>query len=98
MIEHSTTKLMMQQMGFNDKWISWTSSILGSASTSVLLNGVPGKNLVCKRGVRQGDHLSPLLFVMATDLLECIINKANDLGLLQLPIPANDGAVSHPVF
>jgi hypothetical protein len=54
MIEHPAIKLMMQQMGFNDKWISWTSSILGSASTSVLLNGVPGKNLVCKRGVWQG--------------------------------------------
>jgi hypothetical protein len=52
MIEHSAITQMMHQLGFNDKWISWTSSILGSASTSVLLNGVPGKNLSCKRGVR----------------------------------------------
>jgi hypothetical protein len=92
MIEHSAIKLMMHQLGFNDDWISWTSSILDSASTSVLLNGVPGKNLVCKRGVRQGDPMPPLLFVMAAELLQCIINKAHDLGLLHLPIPSNDRA------
>jgi hypothetical protein len=97
MIEHSAIKLMMQQMGFNEKWISWTSSILGSASTSVLLNGVPGKNLVCKRDVRQGDPMSPSLFVMVVDLLQCIINKAHELGLLQLPIPSND-RVGFPVI
>jgi hypothetical protein len=37
-------------------------SIQQSASTSLLLNGVPGKKIICKRGVRQGDPLSPLLF------------------------------------
>jgi hypothetical protein len=36
--------------------------------------------------------MSPLLFVLATDLLQCIINKAHDQGLLQLPIPSNDRA------
>jgi hypothetical protein len=42
----------------------------------VLLNGVPGKVFHCKRGVRQGDPLSPLLFVLAADLLQSVINKA----------------------
>jgi hypothetical protein len=92
MIEHSAIRLMMHQLGFNEKWISWTSSILNLASTSVLLNGVPGKNLACERGVRKGDPMSPLLFVMAVDLLQYIINKAYDLGPLQLPIPSNDRA------
>jgi len=59
----------------------------------VLLNGVPGKTFHCKRGVRQGDPLFPLLFVLAADFLQSMINKAKDMGLLQLPIPtgtAND--------
>ena len=51
------------------------------------MNGVPGKTFHCKRGVRQGDPLSPLLFVLAADLLQSIINRAKDLGLIQLPIP-----------
>jgi hypothetical protein len=96
MIEHSAIIQMMHQLGFNEKWISWATSILSSTSTLVLLNGVPGKNLTYKRGVRHMDPLSPLLFVLATDL-QCIINKAHDQGLLQLSIPSND-RVGFPII
>jgi len=54
----------------------------------ILLNGVPGKTFHCKRGVRKGDPLSPLLIVLAADLLQAILNKAAQLNLLSLPIAA----------
>lgn len=85
-VEYSAITQMMQQLGFTDKWITWVSSILKSATTSILLNGVPGNTIQCKRGVRQGDPLSPLLFVLATDLLQGIINKACHMGLLTPPL------------
>ena len=37
--------------------------------------------------VRQGDPLSPLLYVLASDLLQSMINNARVQGLLNLPIP-----------
>nr|ABA96981.1 retrotransposon protein, putative, LINE subclass [Oryza sativa Japonica Group] len=56
--------------------------------SNVLLNGVPGKFFKCKRGVRQSDPLSPLLFALGADHLQAIINKAHQRGLLAMPIPA----------
>lgn len=53
----------------------------------MLLNGVPRKFFRCKRGVRQGDPLSPLLFVLAAELLQVLINKASSMNLLKAPIP-----------
>lgn len=38
------------------------------------------------RGVRQGDPLSPLLFALGADLLQSVINKAHQRGVLSLPI------------
>jgi retron-type reverse transcriptase len=80
-IEHATIWKMMERLGFNPIWINWVQRILDSGSTSVLLNGVPRKQFQCIRGVRQGDPLSPLLFVLAADLLQCIVNKAHNEGL-----------------
>ena len=61
--------------------------------SSFLLNGVPGRKFQCKCGVRQGDPLSPLIFVLAADLLQAAVNDAFARGLIDLPIPCNrDGA------
>lgn len=55
----------------------------------MLLNGIPGKTVHCRRGVRQGGPLSPLLFVLAADLLQSILNQVKDRGIVNLPIELN---------
>lgn len=77
----------MVHLGLPDRWIQWVQNILSSGSSAVLLNGVPGKFFKCKRGVQQGDPLSPLLFVLAAELLQVLINKAASMNFLRKPIP-----------
>jgi hypothetical protein len=60
-------------------------------SSQVLLNEVPGKSLKCKRGVRQRDHLLPLLFVLAADMLHLVVNKAYTQDLLKHPLSRDYG-------
>ena len=64
--------------------------MLSSATSSILLNGVPGKHSKCKCGVKQGDPISPLLFVIAADLLQTMINDLLNHGLLSLPLATHD--------
>jgi len=91
-IEHEVILEIMKHKGFGDRWLQWMKMIFNSGTSSILLNGIPGKVFHCQRGVRQGYPLSPLLFVLAADLLQSIVNKAKDRGLLRLPIPQRAGS------
>jgi hypothetical protein len=96
-IEHEVILQVLHHKGFPEKWISWIKLLLGSGSSCVLLNGVPGKHFNCKRGVRQGDPLSPLLFALAADLLQSIINRAWQLGVLKHPVSEEFGG-DYPII
>ena len=86
-VEYKSMLIIMEALGFPARWRQWMSNILGSATSSILLNGVPGKSFSCKRGVSQGDPLSPLLCVLVGGLLQSVINGAYRLNLLKAPIP-----------
>ena len=58
-IEHNAILKILDAKGFGSRWIKWIDLILKSGTSAVMLNGVPGKFFYCKRGVRQGDPLSP---------------------------------------
>jgi hypothetical protein len=57
-----------------------------TAKTAILLNGNPGPWIPIKRGLRQGDPLSPLLFIIMVDVLQQIIKKFSCEGLLKHPV------------
>lgn len=76
----------LQAHGFSSRWCGWIESLLSTASSRILLNGhqqPPSKHL---RGVRQGDSLSPMLFIIAMDILHRLFQKASD-GVLRKVMP-----------
>lgn len=74
---------VLAHMGFSTRWRDWISMILTNCSSCILLNGVPGLSIVHERGLRQGDPLSPMLFILVMEVLNCLVQKAADVGLLR---------------
>lgn len=97
MVEHEVILQMFLHKGFFSKWVDWMRCIVTSESSSVLLNGIPGRSFQCKRGVRQGDPLSPLLFVMVADLLHSVVNQAAHNNVLSHPLGGNFGG-DYPII
>jgi hypothetical protein len=65
--------------GFPSLWCDWMDAIFCSSKSAVLLNGIPGKWINCKRGLRQGDPLSPYLFLIVADVLQQMIKQDDQL-------------------
>jgi hypothetical protein len=91
-VEHHAIMEILKYKSFGSKWQHWIDMILKYGTSSILLNGVPRKVFHCRRGVRQGDPLSPLLFVLAADLLQSIVNPATQRGVLSLPLLERRGS------
>jgi hypothetical protein len=65
-----------------DKNEDWISALWCTSSSSVLLNEDTGKTILNCRGVKQGDPLSQMLFMMAMKPLHMLFRKAQEVGLL----------------
>lgn len=64
------------ERGFSDLWVKWMSDILSSSKSVVLVNGCPGPWISCKQGLRQGDPISPYLFLLVAETLQCMIKAS----------------------
>ena len=73
---------VLQKMGFGAKWLGWLWSCLSSAKFSILVNGVPAGFFPSTKGLRQGDPLSPYLFVMGMEVLDVLVRRAVEGGYL----------------
>ena len=71
---------IMRKMGFRERWINLVMGCVKTVSYSVLVNGEPCGTIFPTRGIRQGDPLSPFLFLLCTEGLNGLIKKADLQG------------------
>ncbi|XP_028089573.1 uncharacterized protein LOC114289924 [Camellia sinensis] len=90
---------MMRNFGFGEQWISWMKTCISTAKISVLVNGAPTKEFQPQKGLRQGDLLSPFLFIIAAEALNLLLGRATEKGLFQGAIVGSQKlSVSHLQF
>jgi len=84
--------------GFAPPWVRWVMSLLSSSFFSVLINGIPSPTFRPSRGIRQGDPLSPFLFIIMAEGLGRSIHLALQSHLLKGLSFYNSPTFSHQQF
>lgn len=72
-IEWFCLERIMEKLGFHDRWISLMMMCIKSVSYSMLLNGEPKGLIHPTRGIRQGDPISPYLFLLCGEGLSAML-------------------------
>lgn len=89
---------VLTAFGFAAPWIRWVMSLISSSFFSILINDIPSSTFHPSRGIRQGDPLSPFLFVIMAEGLGRSIKIAQQSQLLKGLSFHNSPAFTHQQF
>lgn len=73
----------MKLLNFPDIWNKWIKECISTASTNVLVNGSSSGEFQPERGIRQGNPLSPFLFLIAAEGLNLLVRNATREGKIR---------------
>ena len=89
----------MLKMGLPDQWVNLAIETMSTASYSMFINGEPKGLIKPTRGIKQGDPLSPYLFLFCAKGLSSMIRKAMTTNKLKGIQSCRDGVcISHLLF
>jgi hypothetical protein len=74
---------MMRKLGFDERWINRIMLCISTVSYQVRVNGSLTDVITPQRGLRQGDPLSPYLFLLCSEGFSSLLNKAEEEGVLE---------------
>ena len=89
----------MEKLGFHSKWVQLIMACITTAHFSVIVNGNPTGYILPSRGLRQGDPLSPYLFLFCAEGLTTLFRKAEIEGIIRGVAASRGGpCISHLLF
>eukprot|EP00253_Pinus_taeda_P033036 PITA_33036 len=92
-------KKVLIAFGFDHNWVRWVMALVTSSNFSILVNGSPSKIFSPSRGLRQGDPLSPFLFILMMEGLGSSIKHAKETCKIKgLQLSENGQALTHQQF
>jgi hypothetical protein len=74
---------LLEHMGFGFKWRTWIRTCISTVRFSIMVNGLPFGFFGSSRGLRQGDSLSPLLFLLVVEVLGQLLRRTEEAGLIR---------------
>ena len=85
----------LRMKGFSEEWCTWIRNFVTGGSVAINVNNNIGHYFQKKKGLRQGDPLSPILFNIVADMLAVLIDRAKLDGQVEGVIPhLVDGGLS----
>uniref|UniRef100_A0A803PZ98 Reverse transcriptase domain-containing protein n=1 Tax=Cannabis sativa TaxID=3483 RepID=A0A803PZ98_CANSA len=98
-VEWNFIEAMMGHLGYDSQWITKIMNCVKSVSFSILINGSIKGSFLPERGLRQGDPLSPFLFLLCSEGLSCLIFEAERVGRIHgLRFGTMEQRLSHLLF
>ncbi|XP_042958006.1 uncharacterized protein LOC122293492 [Carya illinoinensis] len=98
-VEWQFLEAVLFKLGFCTQWVDLVMKCVKTASYSVLINGTPGKKFWPSRGLRQGDPLSPYLFIVCAEGLSSLLDYYEKRQMIKRVQVARGGtSINHLLF
>ena len=98
-VEWNFLDFVLEKKGFGSRWRKWINGCLNTTNFSILINGRPRGKFGATRGLRQGDPLSPFLFILVVDVLSRLTEKAKECGIIEgLAVGRENVEITHLQF
>jgi len=98
-VEWGFLEKMMLKLGFDDRWVKLIMANVSSVRYSVRFISMETEMITPTRGIRQGDPLSPYLFLIVAEGLSSLIQQAEERGELEgIKVCREAPMVSHLLF